>query len=489
MTGRKDTMGRTGFVDRHGLWTGEDAAAAERVVALIEEHELEAVRLSYPDQHGILRGKTVMAGEAAQVMRNGCSITTTLLAKDTSHKTVFPVFTPGGGFGIPEMENAGDFVAVPVPSSFRVLPWAPGTGWLLCDGYLASGDPVPFSTRHILRQTVDALSDEGYDYVAGIEVECHIYRLEDAMLQPEHSGQPAAPPKVSLIAHGFNYLTELRMDQLDPVFEILRRDLLALGLPLRTLETEFGPSQFEFTLGPTGALEAADNMILFRSAVKQICRRHGYHATFMCRPGLANAFASGWHLHQSLEGAADGRNAFMPDAEGELLSPAGMAFAAGILKNAAAAAVFTTPTINGYKRYRPNSLAPDRMVWGRDNKGAMLRVVGAGPGDSATRLENRTGEPAANPYLYIASQIVSGLDGLRGGLVPPPPTNDPYATDADRLPTNLMDAVRHLDGSAVFREAFGDRFVDYLLHIKRAEIARFLSEVTDWEHREYFEIF
>ena len=97
------------FVERHGLWSDEQFEAAANAEKLIEEHGLEVVRLSFPDQHGILRGKTVMANEAAQMMRNGCSITTTLLAKDTAHKTVFPVFTPGGGFGMPEMEGAADF--------------------------------------------------------------------------------------------------------------------------------------------------------------------------------------------------------------------------------------------------------------------------------------------------------------------------------------------------------------------------------------------
>lgn len=489
MASHENTIGRTGFVATYNLWTDTDADAADRVIAEIESSDIEVVRLSYADQHGILRGKTVMAGEAPQAMRNGCSITTTLLAKDTSHTTVFPVFSPGGGFGIPEMENAGDFVAVPIPSTFQVLPWAPKTGWMLCDGYLGNGEPVPFSTRHILKGALAALADEGFDYIAGIEVECHIYKLEDPMLSPEHAGQPASPPEVSLLAHGFHYLTEQRMDEIDPVFEFLRADLMALGLPLRTLESEFGPSQFEFTMAPAGGLDAADNMMLFRSAVKQICRRRGYHATFMCRPGLENAFASGWHLHQSLERRSDGANAFIPETADQLISPTGEAYAAGILENAAAATVFTTPTINGYKRYKPNSLAPDRAAWGRDNKGAMLRVVSAGPGDGATRLENRIGEPAANPYLYLASQIYSGLDGLKNGLTPPPPTNDPYANDATPLPTNLMDAVTALDQSATFRAAFGDQFVDYLLHIKRAEIARFLATVTDWEHREYFEMF
>ncbi|MEE2997134.1 MAG: glutamine synthetase family protein [Pseudomonadota bacterium] len=482
-------MGRTGFVDEFGIWSDEDRAEAKRVISLIEENQLEVIRLSYPDQHGILRGKTIMVSEVEQALRNGCAITTTLLAKDTSHTTVFPVFSPGGGFGIPEMENAGDFIAVPVPTTFQVLPWAEKTGWMLCDGYLANGDPVPFSTRHILKKTLLALEERGHDYIAGIEVECHIYRLEDPMLRPEDAGQPAAPPQVSLISRGYNYLTELRTDDQDPVFEIVRRGLLALGLHLRTLETEFGPSQFEFTLGPTSGLEAADNMILFRNAVKQICRRNGLHATFMCRPGLPNAFASGWHLHQSLENKSDGANAFTPASTSELLSATGLSFLAGVLKNAAGASVLTTPTVNGYKRYKPNSLAPDRIAWGCDNRGAMLRVISAGPGDSATRLENRVGEPAANPYLYIASQVVSGLDGLINNLAPPPATDDPYANDAEQLPTNLMDAVTALDKSGTFRTAFGDQFIDYLIHIKRAEIARFLSTVTDWEHREYFELF
>ena len=121
-------------------------------------------------------------------------------------------------------------------------PWAPGTGWILCDGYLANGDPVPFSARQILKKMLAALEERGFDYIAGIEVECHIYRLEDPMLRPEDAGQPAEPPKVSLIARGYNYLTELRMDEQDPVFETVRRDLLALGLPLRTLETSSVPA-------------------------------------------------------------------------------------------------------------------------------------------------------------------------------------------------------------------------------------------------------
>ena len=252
------------------------------------------------------------------------------------------------------------------------------------------------------------LEARGYDFVAGLEVECHIFKLDDARMSPEDAGQPGQPPSVSLLSHGYQYLTEQRYDQMEPALEIIRRDILALGLPLRSVEVEFGPSQCEFTFQPAKGLEPADNMVLFRSAVKQICRRHGYHATFMCRPKLPNVFASGWHLHQSLVSRASGENAFMTQGQwrgAERVRP--QLISAGLLEHARASAVFTTPTINGYKRYRSYSLAPDRAIWGRDNRGVMIRVLG-GADDPATRLENRIGEPAANPYLYMASQILSG---------------------------------------------------------------------------------
>jgi glutamine synthetase len=222
--------------------------------------------------------------------------------------------------------------------------------------------------------------------------------------------------------------------------------------------------------------------------VKQIARRHGYHATFMCRPKLPNVFASGWHLHQSLVSRADGRNAFMATDGNESLSPLARNYLAGLLAHARAATVFTTPTINGYKRYRSYSLAPDRAIWGRDNRGVMIRVLGA-TNDSATRLENRVGEPAANPYLYMASQIFSGLDGVDRKLDPPLSADTPYETKADLLPKSLREAVYALDDDPFFREQLGAAFVDYYVTIKNAEIERFQAEVSDWEQREYFEMF
>ena len=197
--------------------------------------------------------------------------------------------------------------------------------------------------------------------------------------------------------------------------------------------------------------------------------------------------SSGWHLHQSLRDRRSNTNAFM-SSDKEPLSRIGRNFLAGLLAHARAAAAFTTPTINGYKRYRGYTLAPDRVIWGRDNRGTMIRVLG-GAGDPGTRLENRVGEPAANPDLYKASQIVTGLDGMERKLDPGPSADTPYEVEAPHLPKSLEQALAALREDACLVAGFGKNFIDYYLRIKEAEIARYQSEVTEWEQREYFELF
>jgi glutamine synthetase len=194
--------------------------------------------------------------------------------------------------------------------------------------------------------------------------------------------------------------------------------------------------------------------------------------------------SSGWHLHQSLSRGAT--NAFTSPKDD--LSEIGKHYLAGLLAHARAATALCTPTLNGYKRYRPYSLAPDRVIWGKENRGALLRVVGR-PGDPDTRIENRAGEPAANPYLYFASQIYSGLDGMARKLPLPPSADTPYEAQAEPLPRTLGEALGCLRQDEVLRKGLGAPFVDYYCRIKEAEVARFNLEVSDWEHREYFDLF
>jgi glutamine synthetase len=462
------------FVARHGLWTADQDAAAEDVIERI--NELDVVRFAFSDAHGVVRGKTLVAAEAVRALRTGVSCTATMLLKDLSGRTAFPIFNAGG-------DAAGDMVMVADPAMFRVLPWASHSGWILCDLYRTDGTPHPFSTRGLLRRMLTRLAEHGYVWRAGLEVEFHLFKYADRQPPSDANPMPGPPPEVTPLNHGYQYLTEHRYDSLDPLLEKLRLGLQGLGLPLRSLEIEFGPSQIEVTFGTSTGMAPADQMLLFRNATRQIFAREGYLASFMCRPHFPHAASSGWHLHHSLEDAAG--CPLFPHADG--LSPIARGWLGGLLRHATAATAFSTPTINGYKRYRPNSMAPDHIVWAHDNRAAMVRVIGT-DGDPATHLENRVGEPGANPYLYMASQIVSGLDGILSAADPGFAADAPYSTDAATLPRTLLEAIGALRENPWFREAFGDAFIDYFVRLKEFEINRFLSDVTDWEQREYLEL-
>jgi len=504
----------TSFARRCGIDDPQRRSASAELVRTIAESGVEWVRFAWCDQHGMLRGKTLVAGAVVRALDDGVGMVGTLLLKDTSDRTAYKVFEPGGLDQLDRFACAANLMLLADPCSYRRLPWAHQTGWLLCQPWYQDGTPVELDTRRVLQRALGALTAAGFGMRCGLEVEFHIYRMLPARpaaaapwLDPAQAAWPGLPPAVAMVHPGYNLLAESWADMAEEPLRIVQQTAQALGLPLLSLEIELGPSQVEAVFEATDALSAADNMVLFRNGVTQALRRAGYHATFMCRPPFPDIMSSGWHLHQSLEFLQDGRNAFMRDAPARgvdrhdaaaVLSPTGAHYLAGLLAHAAGAAVFGTPTINGYARFRPNALAPQAIVWGRDNRGAMLRVVG-GPqhhadafcADPATRIENRTGEPAANPYLYLASQIHAGLDGIRRRLPAPAATDDPYGGEHALLPTSLGAALGALQADAVLVEAFGADFVRYLCTIKNAEVARHAQaqDPQEWERREYFSRF
>jgi glutamine synthetase len=347
----------------------------------------------------------------------------------------------------------------------------------------------------------------------GLEVEFHIYRLTEPVhavhaanavhgtlspaQDPQQADWPGPAPQVALLHPGFHMLSDAWFDQAEPALRIVQRTAQALGLPLTSLEVEMGPSQVEAVFEATDALRAADQMVLFRNAVRQALRREGYHATFMCRPPFPHIMSSGWHLHQSLVDAHTGHNAFMraqaaphthPQAAAHTLSDLGTAWLAGLLAHARGMAALCVPTGNGFARFQAHALAPCAAVWGTDNRGAMLRVVGAA-GDSATRIENRLGEPAANPYLYIASQVMAGLDGLTQTLSPPLASTTPYASQAsERLPTDLNEALSALQTDAALCSGLGHAWVNYYTRIRQSEHQRRTQspDPQAFDSREYF---
>lgn len=497
------------FAQRCGVHDGAREAQVQAAVGRIEAGGVELVRVAWCDLHGFLRGKTLVAAAAGRAMREGVGLVSTLMLKDSSDRTAFKVFEPGGTRSLPGFGQANNLILLPEPDSLRELPWSPGTAWLRGQTWFQDGQPVELDTRRVLQRALARLQRSGLEMRCGLEVEFHIYRIRDAgaQLDPEQAAWPGEPPgSLALIHPGYNLLNEVWFDMAEAPLRIVQRTAQGLGLPLLSLELEFGPSQVEAVFDATDALTAADNMVLFRNAVKMALHRAGYHASFVCRPPFPNIMSSGWHLHQSLVEAGSGRNAFRRDSPAKgstpmqadsTLSELGQHYLAGLLAHARGMSVFCTPTVNGYGRFRPNALAPQAAVWGRDNRGAMLRVVGE-CGDAATRIENRIGEPGANPYLYMAAQIHAGLDGIERGLLPPLATDAPYGasgsggpggTDAATgLPTSLDEALQALADDRPLRAAFGDEFIEYFLCIKRAEATRYAeaADKEDFQRREYF---
>jgi len=489
------------FVDKHGLWTDDQRREAAEIGRRVEADKLRYVRLAWSDTHGYSRAKTLTVPAFLSALNSGHNINVATTTLDSAGARVFSSFTRGGGMGLDEMTGSPNLTLVPDPSTFRMLPWAPGVGWVLGDEYFRDGRPFHFAPRQLLRKTLRKLDASGYASVIGIEIEWYLLRAAAEPLGDDNIGEPGVrgrPIRTFPPEPGYHYHSESNMDLMQPAFDALGDAFDALGLGLRSIENEWGAGQVECTFAPRAALEAADDAFLFRTATRQICRRLGYFATFMCRPALKGFVPSGWHLHQSLVDAASGKNLFAPDKPGEPLSPLGLHYLAGLLKYAVPGTAFATPTVNGYRRFRPNSLAPDRAGWACDNRGAMVRVLG-GLHDPATRLENRAGESAANPYLYILSQLVAGLDGIEAKLAPPPAADAAYAAERPLLPKNLAEALDALDKEPLFRRELGDIFIDYFVPFKRSEWMRYQraledskepgDEPTTWEQNEYFDFF
>jgi glutamine synthetase len=478
---------QNGALAKRGLLSGEACAQADELLATVAASDLETIRVLFVDQHGILRGKTLVASALPSAFNSGIAVPSTLLLKDTSHRTAFPVWSDDTGIKSGPMQGANDVLMVPVPTSFRVLPWSPHSAWLLCDVVFRDGSAIPFSSRTVLQNSINRLADYGFAANMGLEVEFNVFELADAPIPHADTTMPGAPPQTNAFAHGYQFLTETRYSDAETLLDTLRRTAQQLDLPVRSVEIEMGPGQFEFTFDPAGPMQHADNMVMFRTMVKEVCAAMGLHASFMAKPRIPNIAANGWHVHQSLIDTKTDRNLFMPET-GDLLTPEAEGWIAGLLAHASESSLLIAPTVNSYKRYQPYQLAPNRIQWGQDNRGAMVRGLMAA-GESASRIENRAPDTTANPYFAFASQLICGLHGIVSGLVAPPPTLSPYDSDAVELPSSLNVAIDAFDGSDLYRQALGDDCVDYLVKLKRHEWDRYLSAVSEWEQAEYFSLY
>ncbi|TLS46651.1 glutamine synthetase [Streptomyces montanus] len=431
---------------------------------------IDVVRVTYPDLIGTDRARDVLLDHLPAACDHGLAFCRAVY-HTTPRGGVVPV-TGGLEAGLP------DICVRPDLGTLHALPWEPGVAWCLGDTLdPATGSPSPESPRDLLRSVLARCTEAGLRPVIGPELE---YFLLD-----QDPGSPGGWRRYAQADAGVVYTAGLRADADNHLLRTLRH-LRDLGIRVVTGNHEFDAGQFEINLAHSEAMDAADRAFLLKAAVKELARKEGKLATFMAKP-FNDAGGSGFHLHfsgESTEGDA-GRNVFDDPAGAFGLSDTGRHAIAGILAHAPALAALLNPTVNSYKRFGPDTLAPWLIDWGLDNRSAMVRI----PPErgSGARLEVRLGDASANPYLAIAALCAAVLLGVREGKEPPAPLEGyGYDTEKSRmLPTTLSAALDALEADEALTAALGKDFTESFLTYKRDEVARFNRHVTDWEFAEY----
>ncbi|MEU6961922.1 glutamine synthetase family protein [Streptomyces chrestomyceticus] len=440
---------------------------ARQAVAALRAQDIDVVRVVYPDLLGADRARDILVGHLLAATHHGLAFCRAVYHTSPQSDTV-PM--PGGlSAGMPDISVRPDL------DTLHRLPWEPGVAWCLGEALdPATGRPAPESPRDLLRRVLDRIGAELHP-VIGPELEYYLCERDESAVTG-WSPYGRAPGNV--------YSAGLRGD---PDGHLLRtlRHLKELEIGATTGNREFGSGQFEINLDHSAALDAADRAFRFKAAVKEIARTEGRLATFMARP-FNEEGGSGFHLHLSMVDP-DGRNVFEGRDEGDPhgLSAAARHATAGVLAHAPALTALLNPTVNSYKRFGPDSLAPWLIDWGLDNRSAMVRIPPE-RGDG-TRLELRLGDATANPYLAVAGAIAAVGLGLREKREPPEPLEG-YGyreNTAARLPRTLTEALNALEGDTELTDMLGADFTHSFLTYKRNEIERFQQYVTDWEFKEY----
>jgi glutamine synthetase len=426
---------------------------------------IDVLRLGYCDLIGTERGRDLLLAQVVRTVGHGVAFCRSVLSTSPMGD-VIPI---AGGLA----DGLPDVVAFPDLDTVQEVPWEPGVAHCIADLYNPDGSPSEETPRNVLRRVLAAYDDLGLAPLVGPELEFYVLQRD--------GGHPTGWSRYGE-ATGNVYVAGRRGDPENVLLRSLRH-LGHYGLDVVAANHEFCSGQFEINLWHSGALDAADRAFRFKSAVKELCRQEDKQATFMAKP-FNDEGGSGFHLHLSANDRA-GRPAFDDPGGVHGLSRVALSAVAGILAHAPALAALSNPTINSYKRFGPDTLAPWLMDWGLDNRSALVRIPPERGG--AARLEVRMGDASANPYLIIAGVLAAAFLGIRDELAPPAPLEgygyDP--TKADPIPTSLAQALDAFSADKEFAELLGARFVDAFLAYKRDELERFSRYVTDWEFREY----
>ncbi len=436
----------------------------EEVLAHVEERDVKFIRLWFTDILGQLKSFAITKEQLGAALDHGMGF-------DGSSITGFNAI------------EESDMIAMPDPSTFAVLPYRPqeqAVARMFCDIQVPGGAPYEGDPRYVLRRAMERAKKMGFShFYLGPELEFFYFK------------SPAGTE--TLDRGGYFDLTTL-----DAASDVRRETVLALeamGIEVEYSHHEVGPSQHEIDMRYTDALQMADNVMTYRTVVKEVAHKHGYYATFMPKP-LHGENGSGMHTHQSLFQGE--QNAFF-DADDEFfLSPVAKSFIAGQLRHAREMSCVFAQWVNSYKRLVPGYEAPVYIAWSRRNRSALIRVPVYHPGkERATRAEIRCPDPACNPYLTFAALLHAGLDGIEKGYELPAPmdTNlydlshdERMRAEIEALPESLGDAIELGAESELLLRAFGEHIHNRFVDIKRAEWDDYRVQVTPYELERYLPI-
>lgn len=427
-------------------------------------------RFFVTDLDGVCRGKTLAGPRLAEMLTDGGTIASAVFGWDMADDLYGPVVdfagqhTPLGEVGL-RLDSR----------TARQLPWDDMRWVLIGDHWQADGQALPICPRQVLKRVLAQAQAQDWSVQVGVEFEWF------ALAETEQTVRAKGFRQLNTATQAVSNYSPFRVDALKPFVTELFQWLPQANVHLEALHTEAGPGNLEVALRHAEALDAADQAVLFKQAVREIGRPHGLLHTFMAK--WSNAYAGcGQHLHQSLW--RQGANQFHDASQTHGMSPTLRQYMAGQLLAMPHVYALYAPVVNSYKRLVAGMLAPVHASWGVDNRHSALRVV---PGSGRSqRLETRTPGADANPYLAMAAAIASGLYGIQQQLDLDEVTQQ-LRHGSNRLPHSLEDATERMASSDLARELLGEAFVDHFVQTRRWETARFQQAVTDWELARYLE--
>lgn len=445
------------------------------IVAQLRKEGVTKVKVACSDIDGILRGKYLHIDKFAGAVEGGFGFCDVVFGWDAHDQCYDNTQVTGWQHGFPDALARLDM------STLRRVPWDGNVPFFLGEFVNADGSPYPVCPRQTLKKVLKRAEKLGFAPMCGIEYEWFNF----AETPQSWAAKKGVGPET--ITPGMFGYSLLRMGDQRGFFNALMDDMLAFGVPIEGLHTETGPGVYEVALQFSGALEAADRAILFKTGAKEIGKRFGVMPSFMAKWNSQLPGCSG-HIHQSL---SDGKSNLFYDAKSKRSSMSKLfeSYLAGQLQVLMQFAPMFWPTVNSYKRLVDGFWAPVKPTWGLDNRTASFRVIAGSP--KATRLETRCPGADINPYLASAAVIAAGLHGVEKGLkltTPPITGTNQGAENIPRAPRSLIETTRIFQGSDIARDWFGDLFVDHFAATREWEWRQWQDAVTDWELKRYFEI-